>query len=498
MQTINLYAISQIQDATAFAKYADYCSKNVSKQRVRDYERVSLEALVELMISKNCPDKAYDGFFYNYSIPQIGKEFDLLKITPTLTLNIELKSQPVPNAKVENQLRRNYYYLKALQRKIEQFCFNSSTGDVFTLDDSQHLVSTTVDAMLAAIQNMGEDFHANIDDLFHVSDFLVSPLNTPDAFISDEYFLTSHQEEIKRSIINCSTSKASAHFYSVTGSAGTGKTLLLYDIAKECTRSTQGCLIHCGNLSPGHEKLDRLLPNLAILPAKSVNGTFDFSDFDFIFVDEVQRIYDNTYDLIVQAALTNNSACVFSFDPRQCLSHKERDRNVSERIRASTNIQKYSLTDKIRTNPTLANFIQCLFNLSIPLQTSVQDCVSIIYATDNKAADFFITRYSEKGYVFINYTPSIYRYDLTIDSFDCTNTAHSVIGQEFDNVIMVIDHHFAYSKEGRLSAKLHPNPDYMFKKLLFQGLTRTRQKLCLVVIDNILVFNKILDLVASK
>ena len=44
-------------------------------------------------------------------------------------------------------------------------------------------------------------------------------------------------------------------------------------------------------------------------------------------------------------------------------------------------------------------------------------------------------------------------------------------------------------------AKEHPNPDYLYSKLLFQGLTRVREKLAIIVIDNEDVFGKILNII---
>ena len=44
---------------------------------------------------------------------------------------------------------------------------------------------------------------------------------------------------------------------SITGSAGTGKTLLTYDIAKDLKEDRKKYLIiHCGLLNSGHDKLN--------------------------------------------------------------------------------------------------------------------------------------------------------------------------------------------------------------------------------------------------
>ena len=45
---------------------------------------------------------------------------------------------------------------------------------------------------------------------------------------------------------------------------------------------------------------------------------------------------------------------------------------------------------------------------------------------------------------------------------------------------MLLDYNWRY-ENGRLKGWVHPNPDYLFTKLLYQGLTRVRRKLALVV-----------------
>ena len=53
-----------------------------------------------------------DNFIYGFSIPQISKEFDLLKIYENgPVINIELKSRMIDEKKIEYQLKKNQYYL---------------------------------------------------------------------------------------------------------------------------------------------------------------------------------------------------------------------------------------------------------------------------------------------------------------------------------------------------------------------------------------------------
>jgi Cdc6-like AAA superfamily ATPase len=68
------------------------------------------------------------------------------------------------------------------------------------------------------------------------------------------YFLTDLQETFKNQIkLHKPTPNT---FVSIVGSAGTGKTLLTYDLVKEYIKAKKKVLIfHCGNLNSGHSIL---------------------------------------------------------------------------------------------------------------------------------------------------------------------------------------------------------------------------------------------------
>ena len=72
----------------------------------------------------------------------------------------------------------------------------------------------------------------HIDEVFEPSNYLISPFNSTDRFINEEYFLTIQQEEICKAIQKQLADKTT-NFIALTGGAGTGKTLLTYHIAKK-------------------------------------------------------------------------------------------------------------------------------------------------------------------------------------------------------------------------------------------------------------------------
>ncbi|MGX4798767.1 hypothetical protein, partial [Pasteurella multocida] len=71
-----------------------------------------------------------------------------------------------------------------------------------------------------------------------------------------------------------------------------------------------------------------------------------------------------------------------------------------------------------------------------------------------------------------------------------------VIGQEFDNVVIIIDGLFSYNSYGELiyNERIY----YDAVKMLFQNITRVRQKLKLIIIDNSELFDRCLSVFKTQ
>lgn len=496
MYSVNLYTLSRIDDINVFAQYYDFLSKRQKKIPVKKHEQDSLRNLVDILIGYGINIDELDSFFYNYEIPQIGKEFDILKLDNHYVLNIELKSYSVTVEAMKNQLLRNKYYLNHLRQEQYFFTYVDSEKEFYALDESSKLKKCDISQLLTVIKQISNMYIDNIDKLFRVSDYLVSPLNTPKKFINGDYFLTQQQEDYKNQILNIITNKQSDcyQFFSIKGSPGTGKTLLLYDIAKEFSRKNKCCLIHCGDLSEGHLYLNSKIKNLKIISAKEAGKISDFSSCDFLFVDEAHRIYSDTYKCIVSSVKQSNITCFWSLDARQTLSKAEKNRDIPTRISKLSTLIEYKLSDKIRTNSELARFITSLFDLNKRYKNQSYENIKLSFANTPQEAFKLIEYYEKLGYVFIHCTPSTY-YSSSLDAYRGTYNTHKVIGQEFDNVLMVMDKHFYYDQQNKLQATSHPNPDYLYDKLLYEGLTRVREKLSIIIIKDEALFESIISIV---
>ena len=229
----------------------------------RESELISIERLVNELVSLSPLDPKLttlllDGCFFGFSIPRISKEFDCLWIGENTVINLELKSQSVNEEKIKRQLSRNRYYLRHLSKNIISYSFDASTGCCFKLDKSNNLKGTDVKELGRALYEIHKEklWEDGIEDMFPPEKFLVSPFNSTNEFLDGRYFLTDHQQRIKEEISKFVES-SSDYFCAITGGPGSGKTLLMYDIARSLSANGKTVVIgHAGALNSGHVKLN--------------------------------------------------------------------------------------------------------------------------------------------------------------------------------------------------------------------------------------------------
>jgi hypothetical protein len=119
--------------------------------------------------------------------------------------------------------------------------------------------------------------------------------------------------------------------------------------------------------------------------------------------------------------------------------------------------------------------------------------IDINYFSDYSDAKNYLGILNKKDWKIINYTPSRYHsYPCEKTNIYFEDSAHKVIGQEFDKVVAVVDEHFCYNQHGKLATKYRGY--YHVTKMLFQILTRTRKKLSIIIISNEELLEKCLEI----
>ena len=446
-----------------------------------------MASFLELFRTREDSASLLDNFFVGYKIPQIGKEFDLLRFNKANVVNIELKSKASED-KILKQLKRNRYYLQFLRKEIRLITYVQETNNLYVLDED-HLAQLSIDDLYKELIKDSYELD-DINRLFNPSNYLISPFNSTERFMTEEYFLTEHQEDIRTNIMKLAET-STTEFMAITGAAGTGKTLLTYDITKELKNKGKRVLVvHCANLNHGQRILKQEF-GWDICMAKDIDHT-DITEYDIIIVDEAQRIYPRQFEKITDDAKQNNMKCIFSFDEKQYLSDPEKSRGIVERINQITVHSKYKLTDKIRTNKEIASFIKPLFNENENISNFRSTNIDLCYCSQEQEVILLANHLQQRGWRIPNYTPGVYSI-FNYQGYGIANeeTAHAVIGQEFDKVVAIIDSSFRYDENGKLIAN---NEYYSQQQMLYQILTRTRQKLYVIVLKNEPMFKRCLEI----
>ncbi|WP_434729099.1 DNA/RNA helicase domain-containing protein [Pseudomonas soli] len=477
-------SLVQASDSLAQPSFAGFL--NLHDVQIKPAEIDDLKVLLKALYALPSKLSVFDAFYVGYKIPQIGKEFDLLRFGKNFIVNMELK-KTCPEEKVKAQLIRNKYYLGFIGRPVYACTYVADTGVLYYLQDDSALVRVDLSSLRDLLDKQEVDPSENIDDLFDPSDYLVSPFNSTERFLEARYFLTHQQEEVKSQILKSFSGPKSARFVSVIGSAGTGKTLLVYDIVNLLKIAGKSVLvIHCGSLNQGQHSLNAR--GWTIIPIKNY-ANYNLTLFELVVIDEAQRIYERQLKDLIDKINLAQVNCIFSYDKVQTLSSWEEFANIDEKINSIKGLVVHKLSEKIRANKEIATFVKMFFNSKRKLDFQGKDNIQINYFKNPEDAKFYLSGLSDSGWEVLRFTPSQYNNEHH-EAYFCQNekTSHQVIGQEFDGVVITLDRYFSYGADGELiytgRAYYHP------VKMLFQNITRARKNLNLVIVDNEELLNR--------
>ncbi|MBO7254491.1 MAG: DUF2075 domain-containing protein [Clostridia bacterium] len=488
---INFYIQSRINNEKAFNVIDCRSSQKPLNSQSREHEISSLRILADRLFKMGVPVKAFDGFFYGYQIPRIGKEFDLLKFKRDSVLNIELKSRLVPEKQILQQLKRNKYYLSHLRTENYFYTVVSEPFCCYKLYKDQ-LLKADIKELSDVINSFSKSYLSDISNLFRRADFLVSPFKTPKKFINGEYFLTNAQEQIKNKILFHILEKNKSGFYSITGIPGTGKTLLLYDTAKSLSKKGKTLVFHCGKSDSKNNILENAIPDFYFCDVDSVEGYINnLNSFKFILVDEGQSMSPFYFELFKN--IYRSSCCIFSYAPEQLLTTEERKAGIIEKIKALPLVESFELSEKIRANREIASFIRRLKNMNLTSESEGNySDVEVVFSQNVEEADKIIEYFKKKGFFIANYgekakTKSLLKYESKYNK-------NHIVGTEIDKGVMILDNSFYYDENGHLEGVPRFDPDNLFPNMFFHSITRIRERLVVIVIGNEGLFEKITEI----
>lgn len=496
MKEINLFSLINAREDLEDKHFIKYLEQFGINPRIRTSEIYDLKNFVN-ELSKYCRiPHIYNNYYVGFMIKQIGKEFDLLRIGENSVINIELKRMS-HEEKAKKQLIQNRHYLKFLDIPVYNFTYISYTNKLYLLTENEELKETTFHNLVKKLKAQVVREIEDLNNLFDPTHYLVSPFNSPDAFMQDKYFLSAQQSTYKREILSTDINKQSV--FSIVGGPGTGKSLLTYDIAKEYLRQGKKVLIfNCGKLNTGHETLINKYkwPIEPIQNFHVSNFPYKLSEYDLIIFDEAQRIHKEKFLKFVKLLNEVKLKCILSYDPNQVLTIHEVKDNIPKLIKEVLNPMQFELTEIIRHNKEIHAFITKLFDLRKAVNVEKFENVTIQYFSSLKATKSYLYYLKRNGWNVIDYTNKKY-IDNPDNEHQLVNGDYipDIIGQELDYVACVLDDYFYYKPNQVLAAKpIETKTLYQPTKMLYQNISRTRKKLHIVVNNNSDILGKILSI----
>ena len=453
MKSISIYAITRNQNIECLQKLERQLSGRTYFLKMREWELESMKALVR-ELEVHMQDVHALRFFYSFQVPRLGKEFDLLQIKDDQIVNIELKSGKVSDEAVRKQLLQNRYYLSVQGKMIQSYTYISSQERLVRLNNHDHIVEADWDQLCLALQRQSKDYEGDIEDLFQAEMYLFSPVTEPERFLNKEYFLTSQQKDIERRILD-KIRKVKYGYFWFSGLPGTGKTLLLYDIAMKLSVHQKVCMIHCGETGKEWKILHDRLLRIAFLSDSQLEECPDLKEYSAILVDEAHLLSVKELHRILE--LSEKHPVIFSGDDEDMISDEEMDRTMLREIEHLPDIQSFHLTNRIRTNAELSSFIQNMMHLPEKRMVRYYPHIQVVYANDDEEAGILL-----KGYQ--------------------------------NQLVFIIDERYYYDEKGYLREQRQKQQEPTAVRMLFHRLNEAREEFAIIVKGNEAVYEVLLDL----
>ena len=480
MKSISIYAVTRNQNIGQLQKLERQLSGREYFLKMRTWELESMRSLVRELEAHM--DEVYAlRFFYSFQIPRLGKEFDLLQIKDEQIVNIELKSGAVSDETIRKQLIQNRYYLSVLGRPIYSYTYISSQNRLVRLTNHDHIADTDWKQLCEELQEKSPDYTGNLETLFQAEWYLISPLTQPERFLRKEYFLTAQQKDIERQILRKIRAERRGYYW-FSGLPGTGKTLLLYDIAMKLSARQKVCMIHCGTAGQEWKKLHERLLRIIWISDSQITEETKLDEYSAVLVDEAHLLSQDVLHRIVN--LAGSRPVIFSSDDESPVSPEEADQSIKQELKNLAEVWMFRLTNRIRANAEVSSFIQNMMHLPTGKSQKGYPHIEVVYANDSIEAEKLIKNYKSQGY---QYRKEPY------DANDNTT------GQEHaEYLTVVLNDQYYYDEEGYLRSNKQGRKEMSDVRKLFHYLNQVKESLALVILENEEVYGRLLNLLQGK
>ena len=479
MKPVNIYALTRVSESDRQWRLERQMSGRGRYLKIKEWEINGLKGFIT-KLGEYYPDAFSLNFFYSFSIPKLGKEFDLIRVSDDCVLNVELKSGNVSDESIRRQLTQNRSYIASLGRSMYFYTYVSDSGRLVRLAASGRLVEAQWEELAEILKKQTDPYEGEIENLFKEELYLISPLSDPAKFLRGDYFLTSQQKDIRKQILKQvfpgkDDADAATPILGFTGLPGTGKTILLYDLAMTLSKTEMVCVFHFGSHEKELEELDERLKRIDFYYCLEDEIAEMRRKYCAILVDEGHRAGPEAISRILEQSREWKAPVIFAYDSVEPIAPEERGNAGAAQIEDIPGFIGYHLTNRIRLNSELSSFISCVMCVSGRNHRRDYPNVTLFYAGDDQECDTLLEILKRDGYVYLKGS----------DAGTC---------KEFEKVAMVMGESYVYDAEGFLKSGSpgENRDDPSTVRELYHGLSRAKKKIAIVVRNNQTVFDRII------
>ncbi|WP_297902842.1 hypothetical protein [uncultured Parabacteroides sp.] len=132
MKSVNILSIIEAYRKLSDTSFQKLMNNYGITSGIKDYELNGIESFINELQKVNNNISIVNRYYLGYSIPQIRKEFDLLRFGNNYIINIEIKTESSIE-KILKQQQKNRYYLSFLDKPLYIYTYILNENKLYKL-----------------------------------------------------------------------------------------------------------------------------------------------------------------------------------------------------------------------------------------------------------------------------------------------------------------------------------------------------------------------------
>ena len=196
-----------------------------------------------------------------------------------------------------------------------------------------------------------------------------------------------------------------------------------------------------------------------------------------VLVDEANRLSAALLRALLQKLKEDRIPAVLAYDPYSIRSIFSAMEDAEDTI-AAGRTHAFSFSGNIRINRPVFAFMWNMFSLKEKTPHADYSCVDVLYAGNTQEEQIIADYYQKQGFA-------------QIAASSASLPEDEIVAQEYDRILVIMDDTFYYDAALHLCKK---GDDNAALSVLYEALTRTRERLTVLITGNPDLFARILQI----